>query len=855
MAETQLFLIDAHAICYRSFYAIKGLSNSKGQQTNAVYGFANTLRKLLREYQPRYCAVCFDSPARTHRQQKFADYKIQRPAMPDELIPQIGMIKDLVGAYRLPVIEVPGYEADDILATVARRYASPEIEVIIVSDDKDLYQLVNDRVAVLSPRKERILRRPDVKEALGVFPEQVVDFIGLSGDKIDNIPGVRGIGAVSARRLLEQFGTLEQIFDKIDQVPSPAMRDRLREQADEARLSQDLAGLAADVPVDFDLEDMRVTAPDQKHLLTLFSELEFNRFAAEAAESLGDHQQLEIVEVGSGPAARALAERIRASGRFAFWIDRREEESLALASEVLWVAVDQQRVSRVVVDCLPELADLWEDAGVVKITHGLKDQLARLDQRGVAQVSPAFDVELAAYLLAPSRGGFDIKGLAWQYLKITLPEHDPVPHGVQAVWQLYAPLRQELEAHDLWSLLTEIEIPLATVLMAMEREGVSLDCGLLRGLSAECDAKIHALHKTIYAQAGEEFNLNSPKQLSRVLFEKLQLPVIKRTKTGFSTNEEVLSQLSDRHPIPALILEYRQLAKLKSTYIDALPKLINPATGRVHASFHQTGTETGRLSSSNPNLQNIPIRTELGRQIRRAFVPSSADRLIVAADYSQIELRILAHLSGDETLIQAFQSGEDIHAYTAALIYEIPEAEVTAEMRHAAKRVNFGIIYGMSAFGLAKDLNISQREAADFIDRYFLRYPRVKVFMDEQIRLCEAQGYVTTILHRRRYLPEITSDNQAVRQFAQRQAINTPVQGSAADLMKLAMIRLHQDLQTQGLASRLIINVHDELVFDAPAREQERLVTLIRDRMENAAVLVVPLTVSIHAGRNWAEAK
>jgi DNA polymerase-1 len=661
---------------------------------------------------------------------------------------------------------------------------------------------------------------------------------------------------VTARRLIERFGHLEDIYRHIEDIPTAAVQKRLREQREQAVLSKELAILTMKVPLDFSLDAMRVREPDVEKLMGLFTEYELKRPAAELMDQrpAAPEAAAQVITIGSDGDTGQLTETVRRTGAFAFLFGPGRAEDMWGGGD-MFLCGPEGPVWQVVEDRILDLAPLFEDSGLRKVTDESKDALKRLGTLGCPVNGDIFDVGLAAFLLAPSRAASGIADLGWQYFREMLPENPDGPRLVRLVSRLAAPLSDELKAHDLERLFTEIELPLARVLCAMEQEGVRIDAELLGRLSGECNRRILELHQEIFRLAGEEFNLNSPKQLGAVLFGKLKQPVLKKTKTGNSTNEEVLVRLAARHPVPALILEYRQLAKLKSTYIDALPKLADPSTGKVHATFNQSGAETGRLSSSNPNLQNIPIRTDLGREIRKAFIPSRPGGLILSADYSQIELRILAHLSGDENLLYAFTHGEDIHAFTAAQIFDVPEKEVTAEMRGSAKRVNFGIIYGMSAFGLAKDLNISQPEAAAFIDRYFLRYPRVKSFMDRQIEECEARGYVTTLLNRRRYLPDILSGNIAVRQFAQRQAINTPVQGTAADMIKLAMIRIFDEINRRRLNARMIITVHDELVFDLPAEEKEILVTLVRQQMEHTLELKVPVTVTVGCGPNWLETK
>ncbi len=840
-------MIDAHALCYRSFFAIKDLSTSKGRQTNAIYGFVNTLRKILRDHRPEYMAVCFDSPGKTHRQEKFNAYKIQRPVMPRDLIDQIPVIKEAVAAYNLALFESPGFEADDIIATIARAAMKKDIEVVIVSDDKDMYQLAGERMSFFSARKDAVWEYKELKEHLGFDPRRITDFIALAGDNSDNIPGVKGIGEMTARQLINDFGSLEDIFRHLDKVKSAKVREKLEQNREQAVLSKELAVLETEVPLDLHMERLKVREPQQNRLLEMFQELEFHRFAKalRSGNSIGEAKELgqagqteethpDIQPLASQGEVGEWIKKITAAGRFAVLADG--------AAQRLILSTGPTEHCAVALDCLADWKKLFQDGGIEKVTYNLKETVKLLKSRDVLLEGKIFDVFLAGYLAGNPQTQLNFM-------------EQPLARRAALLWEMYPVLSKEVKEKSLEKLLNEIEIPLAFVLAEMETCGVKLDVELLHGLSKECERKIGNLTEQIYRLAGKEFNLNSPKQLSQVLFEDLKLPTVKKTKTGFSTDEGVLTILAPKHEVPALILEYRQLAKLKSTYIDALPALVNPKTGRVHALFHQTGTETGRLSSSQPNLQNIPIRTELGREIRKAFIPLKAGHLIVAADYSQIELRILAHITQDPGLMKAFKENQDIHAYTASLIFDIPEKDVTPQMRDTAKRVNFGIIYGMSAFGLAKDLGISQNDAQEFIDKYFSRYPKVKDFMDSAIRQCEEKGFVTTLLNRRRYIPEINSPNESMKQFAQRQAINTPVQGSAADLMKLAMIDIHRELKTRKLESQILITVHDELVLDVPNKEKNEIVGLLRERMEHPLELSVPIKVSVKAGTNWLETK
>jgi len=840
-------LLDAHGLCYRAFHAVKGLSNSQGQPTNAVYGFVNALVKILKDFDPAYFAVCFDKDGKTFRQETYQAYKIQRPPMPDDLRSQMPLIHRVVQGYGLPVIEISGYEADDLMATAARLFQAQAVDVVIISDDKDLFQLVNDRVSVYSPRKELLLRPRDVVRVFGTPPESVADFIGLAGDSSDNIPGVRGIGKVNAQKLITQFGSLENIYEHLEDISSKSVRAKLAAQRDEAFMSRDLALLRTDAPISADLNHWARQEMAVKSLYALFTELEFHRFAehlrpgAVAAGGESAHPVLESRDFD------VLCRDVARQGRCAVWYDETSEEILMTDGQ------HTGAVSRE--DSLEALFAILDNSDIVKIIYDVKRHYKEFHRMGFSGAIPnAFDVMLAGYLLNPSRNGYELPVLSWNYLKQIRPDESRIAEDVVTLFRLYVILKRELEIGEARALFEEMEMPLAFVLAGMEEAGVRLDLDLLKRLSRDCAQKIAVLEGEIFAMAGEEFNIQSPRQLSHVLFEKLKLPVIKRTKTGFSTNEEVLTRLSWEHELPQKILDYRQLAKLKSTYIDALPEMARMSGGdKIYTSFNQTGTETGRLSSSQPNLQNIPIRTELGRQIRGAFIPLVDGHILLSADYSQIELRILAHLSGDESLIQAFRDGEDVHAATAAQIFDVAQSQVRADMRIVAKRVNFGIIYGISSFGLARDLGVSFNEAQDFIDRYFLRYPRVKAFMDQAIEECRRTGYSMTLMNRRRDIPEIISRNNNIRQFAERQAINTPVQGTAADLIKMAMLRVDEAMRHQHLKSVMLITVHDEIVFDLIPGEEAAMVELVRREMESAMTLKVPICVSLKKGPNWLE--
>lgn len=779
-AAPQVYLIDAYGLIYRAYYAVKSLTNSKGKPTNAVFGFCNILRKLLMDCKPSHMAVCFDVGKKTLRQERYAAYKAHRQAMPDDLKVQIQTIRDIVKAYNIPIVEMEGHEADDIMATLAKRFGH-EGMVYIVTEDKDMGQLVSERVNIYSARQEKVLKAADIKEKFGVNPDQIVDYIAIAGDSSDNIPGVKGIGEVGAKKLLEEFGTLANIYKHLSDIKAIKMREKLEHSQEDAFLSQELATLHPDVDVNISFEDIQVQEPNRPRLLEMFHELEFKKFALELSDAKIQTQN----------------------------------------------------------NAFNLVAQVTADNHVIDVVYDLK-ALQKINPQEFKH--PIFDVYLAGYLLSGGQK-FDIGTLAWNYLKTT-------PHE-NVLQELYAPMAKALKDQALEDLYYNIELPLVHVLTRMENNGVKLDERFLKELSTTSQIKIEHIQTEIFKNAGCEFNMNSPKQLSEILFERLKLPVIKKTKTGFSTDEEVLTRLAEQHPLPALILEYRQIAKLKSTYIDALPVLINPQTGKIHATFNQAGAETGRLSSHNPNLQNIPIRTEMGKRIREAFIAYDDQSVLVSADYSQIELRVLAHLSQDENLIKAFSEDQDIHRFTASLMFDVDEKAVDDAMRYAAKRINFGIVYGMSAFGLSKDLNVTIKQAQEFIDRYFLRYPKVQAYLDGEVQKARDFGYSTTMFNRRRYLPEINNRNMAIRQFAERQAINAPIQGTAADLIKKAMVVIDHQIREKKLSSLMIMTVHDELVFNVTLSEEKEMIDLVKNCMEGALELIIPIKVSVKRGQVW----
>ncbi|MEI8011498.1 MAG: DNA polymerase I [Candidatus Omnitrophota bacterium] len=852
----RILLIDGHALSYRSFYAVADLRNSRGLPTNAVFGFVNILRKILKRYTPDFVGACFDTGKATFRREKFADYKIQRPPMPEGLIEQIPLIKDVLRAYGIPVYEMQGYEADDLIATLVTRFNTLGHDIIIASDDKDMQQLLSQQVSLYNSRRDALLTPEDTRVRFGVGPEGVVDYLALAGDASDNIPGVPGVGDVTAQKLLIKFGSLDAILARSAEIKGK-LREKIEQGRQSALLSRELAKLDQTVPLDCTIDDLRFGRMNRAALSILFSNFEFRRLADEfsSAEipSVSVQAQFSPINDGGHDAAQCTEIALLTGFVAILPATKNDTEGRKIFEYILVSTGDV--VFKFIPEELQSLETIWTSPNIIKCIYDTKPFIKIISSAGLMLKGPVFDAMLAGYLLQSGLSDFSISALAHAYLNITIPdEAEKISHHVSVLEKLYGMLQAALTNHNLTRLFESIEMPLSTVLAGMENVGVKLDVSILEVLSRECEQRINAMTGSLYALAGGEFNLNSPKQLGIVLFEKLALPVIKKTKTGPSTDEEVLSRLAPMHELPALILEYRQLSKLRSTYLEALPRLIDQ-DGRIRCSFNQAGTETGRLSADHPNLQNIPVKTDIGRAIRKAFIPSSNRHVLLSADYSQIELRFLAHLSGDERLIDAFTKGEDVHTYTAALIFDVPQHFVTDEMRYRAKRINFGIIYGMSAFGLAKDLNVPQREAQDFIDRYFLRYPAIQSFMAACESAASASGFAVTMFGRRRYIPEINSHNTAVRQFAARQAVNTPVQGAAADLIKSAMVAVHRLLKEKDFSANMVMTVHDELVFDVPENEISYLAHEVKHVMETTVTLLVPVEVTLKVGSNWAEMK
>jgi DNA polymerase-1 len=882
-----LLLIDGPGLVYRSYFAFvrNPLVSSSGEQTSVAFGFVRALSRLAETRNPDYWGVAFDTPEPTFRHKHYEKYKANRPSMPDEMIPQLDRVDELLSALRVKRFSVEGFEADDLMGTLARRAADRGMNVVLVTEDKDFCQLVSDRVRILSlpkgERAERMLDRDGVRKKLGVSPEQVVDYLALVGDSSDNVPGVRGIGPKTAEKLLNTFPDIEELYANLVSVEPERIRRLLLEHKDDAFMSRELVTLDLNAPIDFDFEELKRSAPDVEKLLALLGELEFGRtaegalgawmevFAADgpaAGDSarVGAPAKSEESAAGGRGAARAempgrIADYLSDAGedaRFGFSLgpDAEGRMGLAVTCESLGEAfyLAEGASGRAGVE------DFLSSQTYRKTAHDLKAEAHAAAGAGWRVSGVTGDVKLASYLLAPE-DKHDLESLVRKHLGGEAPRGENVTAADVLKWKstsamkLDGVLSPRLEELGMTDLYRNVEIPLAGILMEMERAGVSLDVRSLGDLSSKLERMIARSEEEIYCLAGTTFNINSPQQLSDILFKRLGLPHKRRTKTGYSTNSSVLEELAGGHELPREILNYRQLAKLKSTYVDALPRMVDPGTGRVHASFHQTGTATGRLSSSNPNLQNIPIRTELGAQIRKTFVPGGGDWAMLAADYSQIELRIMAHLSGDTALRESFVRGEDAHAATAAAVFGVPLGEVTEELRSRAKTVNYGVMYGMGALGLARTLGIPRGEAAQFIGDYFEKMPSVKAFLSELVERARVEGSAATILNRRRPLPAILSSDRRARAYAERMAINTPLQGSAADIIKKAMVDLHALMAGRSMKAKLILQVHDELVFECPREETDELRDLVVATMESSVALSVPLTVSVGTGENWWE--
>ncbi|MCL6638808.1 MAG: DNA polymerase I [Firmicutes bacterium] len=885
MSHDTLLIIDGNSLAHRAFHAVPHLSTSRGLSTNAAFGFTNMLLKVLAEKCPDRVAVAFDIGKINFRHDEYGAYKAHRKPTPEELRPQFPVIKDILRAMRIPIFEIEGYEADDLIGTLSAKAEESGIHSVILTADRDTLQLVSPLTKVLLTRKGiSELEEYDegkVWERYGIPPHRITDLKGLTGDTSDNIPGIPGVGEKTAVRLLKEYGSLEEVLTHAGEL-SGKLREQVSAYGKQAEMSKRLATIDRKAPLAVDLEACVWPGPDYQKLLEIFKTLEFKTLIksiywdkkdgkASAGGTGKEKKPFPGPELEAGPPnARIIrhpsefAELIqlaRQAGKVAMHLTGTPVEGVSAAgfavSGTAPCFLDPGALAENGRDrYLEALRVLCEDRAVKKYLHHGKEAIRILASSGIGLESIAFDTMIAAYLINPAVSNAGLRDVSLEHLNRVLPDGPQLlPAGAQAVNDLVPLLEEKMRLQEQDRLFFEVELPLVEVLAAMEMHGLAVDKNRLEEMSKELAAMIEGLAEEIYRLAGREFNINSTRQLAKVLFEDLKLPAGKKTKTGYSTGAEVLEELAGSHEVVARVLEYRQLVKLKSTYTDGLKALINPSTGRLHTTFNQTVTATGRLSSTEPNLQNIPIRMEQGRRIRKVFIPSKPGNLLLSADYSQIELRILAHMSADPVLLSAFKNNEDIHTRTASEVFGLPPEAVTRELRNRAKAVNFGIVYGLSDFGLARDIKVSRSEARRYIDSYFNRYAGVKNYIDRVVREARQKGYVTTLLNRRRYLPDLFSPNRTVRAFGERTAVNTPIQGSAADIIKMAMVNIHRELKEHGFAAKMVLQVHDELIFDAPEEEIPALALLVRRRMENALALDVPLVVDIKVGPNWYEVR
>jgi DNA polymerase-1 len=843
----RLFLIDTYGFIFRAYHArarsgAPPMRTSKGLSTEAVFIFTNMLRKLAKEQEPDYIAAIFESEGKTLREREFADYKANRTEMPQDLIEQIPYIRRMLEGMRIPILSFPGFEADDVIGTISRRASDMGDEVVIVSSDKDMLQLVNDRVTMYNPAKDDTWYNAEkVREFMGVSPSQVADLLALKGDAVDNIPGAPGIGDKGAIDLIQQFGSVEHALDRAAEVTRKMYRESLQQNRERIELSKRLATIECAVPIEFSLEALAAAAPDVEALRSLFKELEFHSHLKE----LGPAEDLRPRDLGLLQTASEVETYVKAHCGTGV-------TGVALLGDYIGIAPSESEARGIPLALLPQLRPWLEDASAGKAGCEVKTDLLALRRAGLEPRGFREDCALYAFLLDADPSGCSLDQLAQRKLDIKL-RADVAQHALY-VRELCVSLGRAVSERGLRELYETIDLPLAAVLARMEQTGILVDRAELGRLSELMDIEILRLTVEIHVLAGREFNISSPQQVGRVLFEEMKLPQPVKYGRGktVSTAADVLEELAVEHEIARKVLEYRGLTKLKGTYVDALPALIDPASGRIHTSFNQTGAATGRLSSSNPNLQNIPIKTELGREIRAAFVPKRGWKLLVA-DYSQIELRLLAHMSKDPVLMDAFRNGEDIHTRTAAEVMGVPPLLVTREARNRAKAVNFGIVYGISGFGLAQQLGISRKEAEQYIHGYFARYSGVRRFIDETIEHVRVTGVTKTLFGRERPIPDMNSRNPNARGFAERTAVNSPLQGTAADLIKLAMIRIDHELERRE--AKLLLQVHDELVLEAPPEEAEEVAALVKREMEGAFALEVPLVAEVGIGVNWRDAK
>lgn len=875
--EKKFIIIDGNSLMNRAFYAIPELTNSKGIHTNAIYGFTNMLYKIIDENKPDYIAVAFDRKAPTFRHIEYTEYKAGRKKMPPELNEQFPIIKEILKAFKIGVYEIDGYEADDIIGTIAKKYEK-DMEILIYTGDKDELQLISTNIKVAISKKGitevELYDEHAMSLKYGITPIQFIDIKGLMGDSSDNIPGVPGIGEKTAIKLISEFKSIEGVIENKESITGKKLKELIDKYYEQALFSKKLATIVTDVPIEINIDNIKINEIDNNKLINIFKELEFKslieKVRANNKDSSNeiDQKQYKVIKKDD---IEYLVNSIKNKGIMSLVVNVKGTDFNNTDIDGMSISYDGIEAFYIFAedDLIYLLKEIFEDEKILKICHNAKNVYVSLKKHNIDFKGLCFDTAISSYILNPSESVYNIDEIIYKYMNETIPSEKEIKENlkndinsfnnylcIEAIYlyRLKDVLIQKLKDNDLCKLYYDIEQPLIEVLASMEIEGFTVDKDILLKLSFEFGKEIDNLTFDIYKMAGEEFNINSPKQLGVILFDKLKLPIIKKTKTGYSTDAEVLEKLSNQHEIISKILDYRQIMKLKSTYVDGLLNILKD-DNKIHSSFNQTITSTGRISSTEPNLQNIPIKIDMGKKIRKVFIPTNDEYLILSADYSQIELRVLAHISNDDNLIEAFYNNIDIHKKTAAEVFNVPLDEVTSIMRSRAKAVNFGIVYGISDFGLSRDLNISRSEAKAYIENYMKKYSKVKMYMDDIIKFAKDNGYVTTILKRRRFIPEINSSNFNVKAFGERLAMNTPIQGSAADIIKLAMNNVYYRLKEKKLKSKLILQVHDELILEVFKNEKDIVMNIVKESMENAIELKVPLKIDINIGSNWFEAK
>lgn len=866
----RLLILDGNSLMNRAFYALPPLTNAEGLNTNAVYGFLTMLFKMREEIVPDYIVTTFDLKAPTFRHKEYADYKAGRKKMPPELAEQFPVVKELLEKLAINIFQIEGFEADDLIGTLSNFAAEKGIEVYIVTGDKDALQLAADNIKVVINKKgmteKEIYDKKRMEEEFGITPKQFIDVKGLMGDKSDNIPGVPGVGEKTAFKLIVEYGSVENVLMNIDKISGNKLKENLQQYSEQAVFSKKLATIITDVPIEIDMDSIKSKENyDIKAVRELFQKLQFKSLLSRLPEAEEELKEVTVdfKTVDTIEEFKKCCNLFKSKIYTVFEIENESIYSKMAINKIyinynnLIYVIDFKKISSENKNEVAEaLKKIFENESIEKVIHASKAAFTVLNKSGITLKKLCFDTKIAAYLIDPARADYDLVELMKEELNIDVSKDEKLKAVKEAylLKDIYEMLQEKIKAAKMEELFYEVEEPLIEVLSSMETRGFKVDKEKLEELGDKFSKEIAETQQEIYSMAGEEFNVSSPKQLGKILFEKLDLPVIKKTKTGYSTNAEVLEKLKDKHPVIEKITFYRQLTKLYSTYVEGLKPVIDE-DGRIHSSFNQTVTTTGRLSSTEPNLQNIPIKYEMGREIRKVFIPDDEKSVILSADYSQIELRVLAHIADDENLINAFKHHIDIHTKTASEVFKVPIDEVTPKMRSNAKAVNFGIVYGIGDFSLAEDLKISRKEAKQYIETYLERYPNVKKYLEDIVAKAKKDTYVSTILNRRRFINEINAKNKIVAAFGERLAMNTPIQGSAADIIKLAMVKVYRKLKEENLKSTIILQVHDELILNVYKDELEAVKALVKKEMENAIKLKVPLEVDINIGENWYSAK